>query len=437
MAQHYRNQKVDKDVYSLTIERIERIFDIFDNVTVSFSGGKDSTAVLNTALEVAERRGRLPLRAIFYDEECIPLETVEYVTRVQHDPRVNLEWYCVPLQCRNACSSKEPFWYPWAPEDKDKWVRPLPEGAITSLPFLEGVEREQRPGWPEINHLIDNKSGSSIYLLGIRAQESLMRQAAVTNRKEDNYIIKLTEGMYKGYPIYDWQTEDVWTAPAIHDWDYNHAYDNLEMLGIPAHAQRCAPPFGEEPMQKLWVFKEAFPQIWDKMIARAPGVATAARYSNTELYGFGGGIEKPYGINWASYIKELLEKQPETKARVRFDMPKSLKAGQRSGERSAKGEVVQNIMSMIDSHYKMTGGLPILEDAKHPRSGVSWKFLASIAMRGDYKGRRSLNAVAIKFEHPNFTKMLKKYETELQQIKDDGRLWEIQPTLDSNLESKT
>jgi hypothetical protein len=47
MAQHYRNQKVDKDVYSLTIERIERIFDIFDNVTVSFSGGKDSTALLH------------------------------------------------------------------------------------------------------------------------------------------------------------------------------------------------------------------------------------------------------------------------------------------------------------------------------------------------------------------------------------------------------
>jgi hypothetical protein len=33
--------------------------------------------------------------------------------------------------------------------------------------------------------------------------------------------------------------------------------------------------------------------------------------------------------------------------------------------------------------------------------------------------------------------MLKKYETELQKIKDENRLWEIQPTLDSNLESKT
>jgi len=92
---------------------------------------------------------------------------------------------------------------------------------------------------------------------------------------------------------------------------------------------------------------------------------------------------------------------------------------------------------MIDMHYKMTGDLPILVDARHPRSGVSWKYLASIAMRGDYKGRRSLNAVAISFEHPDYPKMLKKYENELQKIKDEDKLWEIQPTLDSNVESKT
>jgi hypothetical protein len=33
--------------------------------------------------------------------------------------------------------------------------------------------------------------------------------------------------------------------------------------------------------------------------------------------------------------------------------------------------------------------------------------------------------------------MMKKYEKELQEIKDADRLWEIQPTLDSNVESKT
>jgi predicted phosphoadenosine phosphosulfate sulfurtransferase len=46
---------VDADVYTLALERSAYTFEHFDHVAVSFSGGKDSTAVLNVALEVARR----------------------------------------------------------------------------------------------------------------------------------------------------------------------------------------------------------------------------------------------------------------------------------------------------------------------------------------------------------------------------------------------
>lgn len=42
---------LEKNVYEATMERIKFIFDEFDNVLVSFSGGKDSTVCVMTMLK--------------------------------------------------------------------------------------------------------------------------------------------------------------------------------------------------------------------------------------------------------------------------------------------------------------------------------------------------------------------------------------------------
>ena len=101
-----KKQPLDQGVYTLALERIHHCYDLFDQVSVSFSGGKDSTAALMLTLQVAIERAKLPLDVVFWDEEAIPPETCEYVARAANMEGVSLRWYCLPVQHRNGCSRK-------------------------------------------------------------------------------------------------------------------------------------------------------------------------------------------------------------------------------------------------------------------------------------------------------------------------------------------
>lgn len=365
---------LDIDVWAAAKERMRHAYKIFDHIAVSFSGGKDSTAVLHTALEVAEELGRLPLRVVFWDEEAIPYETEDYIRRVGAMDGVALEWYCVPVKHRNACSMDSPFWVTWNPAERDAWVRPLPPEAITEIPGLP-LDAEHALSIPEQTGLYFGRElGRCGVAMGIRAAESLVRQKAVTRRTHENYIIPVDRGacptlaapQWKVYPIYDWSTEDVWTAPARFGWDYNRAYDAMEMAGISHGDQRCAPPYGEEPMRGLWMFKTCFPDVWDRMHDRVPGAATAARYSMTALYAFGEVPAKPPDLSWRDHIAALVEAHPV----------------------EIRGDIASRVGQTIRRHFVRVDE-PILPYAAHPETGVSWNALLSLATRGDLKSRRS------------------------------------------------
>lgn len=350
---------VDESVWDLALERMDHAFDLFDQIAVMFSGGKDSTATLQVALAVAQERGEGPLRVVFYDEEAIPYQTENYMRRIAARDDVALEWNCVPIKCRNACSRKSPFWYPWNPAERDKWVRPLPPEALTSFD-TRGLQHH------ELNaYYFDPSEGSTGMAMGIRAQESLTRLRAVTRKQYDNYIVPVSGHVSKIYPVYDWTDEDVWTAPYLFGWDYNRAYDVMDQAGVSRHGQRCSPPFGEEPLEKLWTYHVCFPEIWDKMIDRAPGVATAARYARTELYAYRGRPEKPDGVSWVEFLHSFIEKHT----------PKHRK------------QIAQRIQYELKHHYMLTKD-PIVDEAPHPLTGVSWDFLLAIAIRGDLKNRK-------------------------------------------------
>jgi predicted phosphoadenosine phosphosulfate sulfurtransferase len=359
---HGKLVHTEQTVEEAALDRIRTVYDRYDTVCVSFSGGKDSTVVLNLTLQVARERGRLPLEVFFFDEEAIPDLTIEYIERVRQNPEIKLLWYCVPIQERNACSRKEPFWNPWAPEDRHKWVRPLPEGAITDLP---GLRRDMSVA-EAAQQLIHNRKdhGNVCHILGIRAQESLRRRRIVSSKAVDNFLAAPMHGfLARAFPIYDWSSEDVWIAAARHGWDYNQTYDVFQRMGMTLLEQRVCPPYGEEPVAGLAKYHKCFPEMWEKMIHRVHGANTAARYAKTDLYAHGV-KDPPPGMTWRQYLESSISywEEPE------------------------RGQVVDHLNDLIRRHNKRSR-LKIDDVTPDPISGVSWKFLAKIALRGDFKNR--------------------------------------------------
>lgn len=404
---------LDEDVYTLAKRRMQRIYDEFDHVAVSFSGGKDSTAVLNIALEVAKEEPRnahhLPLRVIFFDEEAVATQTHEYMTRIEANPDIALEWYCLPVKHRAATTRKVPYWYPWAPEAQEKWCRPLPKNAITTVPGFPIWPAEERLDIPTVNGLLaPPQLGNVALVMGIRAQESMTRRRAVSRKRVDNYLVKYDSptsrgNVWKAYPVYDWTTEDVWTAAKQLGWDHNYAYDHMEMMGMPHSAQRCSPPFGEEPLGTLSMWAECFPDLWDKMVDRIPGVATAARYSTTELWAYKKLPLKPEGMDWSTFLLFYVNKFPKD---VRLQIGKRL-------------------TDTVNVHYRKTSQ-PITVTTNHPISGVSWNYLLRIAMRGDFK-QRNPPAYKLRMDEHGRTVAVqwKKYIDELREILEDGTFGDL------------
>ena len=119
---------LDINVYDALMQRFDFIFREFDNIYVSFSGGKDCGMLLNAVIDF--RDSRYPGRTVglyHQDFEAQYTVTTEYIERTfeRLKDRTEPYWVCLPMATRTAMSSYAMFWYPWDDTKKDIWVRPM------------------------------------------------------------------------------------------------------------------------------------------------------------------------------------------------------------------------------------------------------------------------------------------------------------------------
>ena len=89
------------NVYEAALKRIEFLFNEFEQIIISFSGGKDSGVMLNLAIDYAKRTNQLNKVGIYHmDYEAQYQMTTDYVTRTFENlpAEVSKYWVCLPVK---------------------------------------------------------------------------------------------------------------------------------------------------------------------------------------------------------------------------------------------------------------------------------------------------------------------------------------------------
>ena len=309
----------NKNVFDAAIERIEFAFDNFDNLCVSYSGGKDSTVMIQLVEMVAKKKNK-QYDVLFIDMEAQYLMTIEHIKTLKNKLECirDFYWVCLPLSLRNAVSVFEPRWICWEKAKKEKWVREMPEFAINEdnniFPFFKyAMEFEEFV--PEFEKWYSQKYNNSMcgHFVGIRCDESLNRFRTIVSMKKERYKDKPwttrnkpLEHTYSIYPIYDWRTEDDWIATFKYNLEYNYVYELMYKNGLSIHMQRLCQPFGDDQKNGLDQYRAIEAENWDRLLKRVAGVNFGNIYCRTSALG-NITSQKPDHMTWQEWALYLLE----------------------------------------------------------------------------------------------------------------------------------
>lgn len=312
---------LEKNVLDTAFERLEIIFNKFENIYFSVSAGKDSSVMVQLANIVAKRLNK-KFDVLYVDLEGQYKATIDHLNELKKLSQIRTFYHvALPLALRNAVSILQPKWICWEEESKHLWIREMPKDSINihNCPFewfRKGEEFEefilQFASWYQKLHGTPIACG-----IGFRTDESLNRFRTITFQKYketfENYNwttrIKFSNqilDVYNFYPIYDFRVEDIWGAVSKLDLKYNGIYDLMYKNGVTLADQRVCQPYGDDQRKGLDQFKALEYETWAKVLNRVNGVNFGNIYCRTSALG-DLKTSKPDFMTWQQYTVFLLE----------------------------------------------------------------------------------------------------------------------------------
>lgn len=310
---------LDFNVLEGARERISFVFDNFEKIYISFSGGKDSTVMLHLVMDEAIKRKK-KIGVLFIDLEGQYRITIEHIQRCYELYAKHIEpfWCCLPIHLRNAVSVYETHWICWEKSKEKAWIRDLPPQCISDesfFPFFrQGMEFEEFV--PEFGEWY-GKGKSTACFVGIRTDESLNRYRTLASLTKETFegnlwTTKVRENLYNIYPLYDWRTEDLWAYHGKNpDRLFNGLYDLMWKAGLTIHQMRICQPYGDDQRRGLWLFHLIEPETWARVVARVNGANSGALYvqETGNITGYRR-VSKPEGHTWRSFARLLVNSMP-------------------------------------------------------------------------------------------------------------------------------
>ena len=310
------------NVYDASLKRLEFIFNEFEHVYFSFSGGKDSAVMLQLADTVAKKVNK-KFDVLYIDLEGNYKATRNHVKDISKlDTINNFYWVCLPLKLRNGVSQTQTHWICWDKEQRNNWIRPRPSDSINEdnvkkiwdwftigMQFEDFIIKFAR--WYQ-EHTNTDKVACGV---GIRTQESLRRWKSLNKEdkpmyKNKNWTTKIITpkkyDVYNFYPIFDWKTEDIWTATFKYNFKFNMFYEAMYKAGKNINKTRLCQPYGDDQREGLDQFKFFEPETWGKVLMRVEGVNFGNIYAGSLALG-NKKLHKPEHMTYEEYSCFLLE----------------------------------------------------------------------------------------------------------------------------------
>lgn len=316
---------INKNVLEAARERISFIFDEFDNIIVSISGGKDSTVLAHLALIEANKRGR-KVGLFFLDEEVVyksTIEQIEYLMNLYPENTTRF-WLQIPFNLTNSTSFKDNQVKCWDIEKKPKWMHKRKIDNVLTRTWSHETkiaDKNKGFGFYDVLYNFELSFENTAFLVGLRADESLNRYRTMVKNpgyKDVYWSTKRAGTNFTFYPIYDWGFNDIWKYIGENSLKYHKYYDFAYLKGKHMTEIRVSSLTHEKAFKSIQDLPEFEFYTYEKLLARIGGISFAQETAKDQKMFKVQKLPKNYS-SWKEYRDFLLKTYPNEEHKKIFE----------------------------------------------------------------------------------------------------------------------